>query len=364
MTTDIFSKIFPFPRYLDIPAVGIDISGRSVKYVEFEKHGECLKIKRFGSKNIEKKMIEKGEVRSKEDLISCFNELNKELVNKYITVSLPEEKAFLRVVKLPLMDESQIKKSLEVQLEELIPFSPEDVIYDFEIIKNPSQKGVLEIALSAFPRKIIEDYTDVFTRTGMSPIIFELENHSLFRALVKSNTKEPTMIIDFGKTRTSFIIGEGGVVKFGSTINVAGENIERALAKNLNIDILEAEKVKKKTILQRIEGDNILDAIFPIISVIKDEVRQIKNYWQTHAEEQGFKNKEIGKIVLCGGDSNMVGLTDYLSYELETVVEVGNPWINITSFEKYVPEIERRESLKYATAIGLALRSLGNFKSL
>ena len=32
------------------------------------------------------------------------------------------------------------------------------------------------------------------------------------------------------------------------------------------------------------------------------------------------------------------------------------PLTNVASFEDYVPEIERRDSLAYATVIGLALR--------
>jgi hypothetical protein len=39
-------------------------------------------------------------------------------------------------------------------------------------------------------------------------------------------------------------------------------------------------------------------------------------------------------------------------------VELGNPWINITDFKYYIPEIEFEDSLMYATAIGLALRTI------
>jgi len=62
--------------------------------------------------------------------------------------------------------------------------------------------------------------------------------------------------------------------------------------------------------------------------------------------------------LLCGGDANLIGFPEYLSYELKLPVEIGNPWINILSFEKRIPEIELRESLSYAIALGLALRAL------
>lgn len=352
-----FLKIFPFPRYLIIPAVGIDISDRSIKYVELEKYGKGLKLKKFGRKSIEKGIVENGEIKKKDNLVKFLKTLNQQLNNDYVIASLPEEKAFLKTIYLPLMEDSQIRKSLEVQMEEVVPIPPGEIIFDFDIIQKSFKKNRMEIAVSALPKKVVDDYAEVFERAGFVPAAFELENQSVFRSLVEPVDKEAVMIIDFGKTRTSFLVGEEGFVKFGSTISVAGEHIDKSLAKNLNLDIFEAERVKKKQNIQGNGRKEILESILPPISVIKDEARRILDYWQTHAKEQGFKNKEVGKIVLCGGDSNMTGLTGYLAYELKKVVTFGNPWLNIASFDDYVPEIEHRESLMYVTALGLALRS-------
>jgi len=89
------------------------------------------------------------------------------------------------------------------------------------------------------------------------------------------------------------------------------------------------------------------------------------SYWDSQLNERGksalpaeVKGKKIAKILLCGGDSNLFGFSEYLSYELKTPVELSNPWINITSFSEHIPEIELRESLIYTTALGLALRSV------
>jgi type IV pilus assembly protein PilM len=357
MGNGFFLKFFPFPRYLQIPAVGIDISDRSIKYVELEKYGGGLKLKKFGKKNIDKGIVEKGEIKQKEDLIKSLGLLKQELANNYIIASLPEEKAFLKVVQLPFMEEYQVSKSLEVQIEEIVPFSPKEIVFDFDIIDKSVQKNKMQIALSAFSRKTAKDYAEVFQKAGFAPIAFEVESQSVFRLLVEPAFGEAVMVIDFGKTRTSFSVGEEGFVKFASTINVAGEHIDRALAKNLNLDIFEAEREKRKQVVRKTAQESVLTSVVPVISVIKDEARRIVTFWQTHTKEQGFKNKEISQIILCGGDSNMIGLTDYLAYELKIPVEIGNPWLNITDFEDHVPEIERNKSLMYVTALGLALRS-------
>ena len=352
------SKFFPVPRYLQIPAVGVDLSDRSVKYIEFKKIPGGFRLKRFGKKNIDKGLVENGIIKQKEALITQLKLLRQELKTDNIIASLPEEKGFIKVVKIPLVDGPQIRKSLEVQIEEIVPFSSEEVIFDFEVIGKDIDNKKLVIVISAFPKSVSEDYSFVFRGAGFMPVAFELENQSLLRSFSESGSDKAIMVVDFGKTRTSFLVGEEGFVKFSSTINIAGEGIDKLLARGLNIGVFEAERAKKKQLVVRNEEGGILDIILPIISVVKDEAARIMNYWVSHAEEQGFKNKEIDKIILCGGDSNLSGLTDYLSYELKKNVELGNAWMNVASFDDYIPEIECRESMMYATAIGLALRAI------
>lgn len=340
--------------------MGVDLSDRSVKYVELKKTAKGLRLRRFGKKNIEKGLIERGVIKKKEDLVKQLRILKQEMDTDNIIASLPEEKGFIKVVKIPLVDESQIRKNLEAQLEKIVPFSAKEVVFDFEIAKKDTLKKKLIIVLSAFPKFINEDYSSVFKRAGLMPVAFELENQSLFRSFAERDSEDTVMVVDFGKTRTSFLVGEDGLVKFSSTINVAGEEIDKILARSLNVSIFEAERIKKKQFTEGNEGGRVTDEILPIISVVKDEIRRIMDYWVFHAEEQGFKNREIDKIILCGGDSSLLGFIDYLSCELKKNVEFGNTWLNVASFDDYIPEIERRESMMYVTAVGLSLRAIKN----
>ncbi len=352
------SKFFPVPGYLQVPAVGIDLSDRSIKYIEFKKTSEGLRLKRFGKKSIDKGLVESGIVKNSEGLIKQLKLLRGELNTDNIIASLPEEKGFTKIVKIPLVGDMLVRKSLEAQLEEIVPFSAKEVVFDFEVTERDIRKKELTIALSAFPRNISQDYSSVFKGAGFTPVAFELENQSLFRSLSEDGSKSAVMIVDFGKTRTSFLVGEEGFVKFSSTINIAGQQIDSVLARSLNVSIFEAERIKKDSLSVRSEDGGTIAMILPIISVVKDEIRRIMSYWTSHAREQSFNNREIEKVVLCGGDSNLIGFVDYLSYELKKTVEMGNVWQNVASFDDYIPEVEHRQSMMYSTAVGLALRAI------
>ena len=234
-------------------------------------------------------------------------------------------------------------------------------IFDYEIIPRHKGKNLpVSVMLVAFPQPIIEDYCNVFNESGFKPLAFEIEAHAFSRAIIPQGERSTKMVIDFGKTRTSFIIIKNAQVRFTSTINVAGESLSQALSQALSVSMTEAEAMKKKYNLAKAKAngtDEAFNALFSIITAIKKETEHHINFWNTHPDQYDGVHHGIEEVILCGGDSNLTGFPEYLSQELKLPVRFANPWINIASFEDYIPEIEFKDSLRFAAAIGLALRS-------
>jgi len=345
---------FPPPDYLAMPAIGFDISDLSIKYVEFSKRGDRLIINRFGERLMPQGMIEAGDIKDKERLINFLSPLKKELKSKYITSCLPEEKAFLARLDMPVMDREDLRKAIELELEEHIPLSLGEAVFDFDV-KREDGEDHLDVFVIAFPKSVVNDYTEVFTRAGFLPLIFEMEIQAAARAVVSRDEKKTFILVDFGRTRSSMAIVRGEEVFFSSTIRVAGQDIDKMLMKNLDIDQFQAEKIKREQGMAR-ENEKIFNSILPIVSVIKDEISRAIFFWNSRVKDDD--DKKISKVLLCGGDSNLLGFPEYVSYELKLPVEIGNPWVNVLSFDEQIPEIELRDALKYSTAIGLALRKL------
>ncbi|PIR58044.1 MAG: hypothetical protein COU71_00645 [Parcubacteria group bacterium CG10_big_fil_rev_8_21_14_0_10_38_31] len=356
MISETFFNIFPTPRFLKPLVYGLDISDRSIKYVMLGRHKGEIVLKEFGQRMIPGGLIEIGDIKKKDELTRFLKDFRKELHSDHIAVILPEEKAYISKVTIPLMKKSDVRRSLDLQLEENIPLSASETIFDYDISKD---KNHYDINIIAFSDKVVNDYRDVFSGAGFNPVSFEMEAHALTRALtpIGKIDDEVKMIIDFGRTHTSFIVTVGNMVMFSSTIRVSGIDIDSAIAGAIAVDLSKAEEVKKeKGFAKTKENEKVYDAILPIISTIKEEVDRIFAFWLNREEEHGEKRKKISKIILSGGDSNLIGLPEFISYELKIPVEVANPWINILSFDEKIPSITFRESLIYSTALGLALR--------
>lgn len=356
MKKEFFVDHFPPPAYLSMPALGIDISDRSIKYVELVRKTGKFFVQRFGGHLIPRGIIEGGEIKEKKKVIDLLGSLQRELRVKYIIGALPEEKAFLARIKLPVMKEEEIRGVLELQLEEHVPLSITEAIFDFSVVKGSSDDKHLDVYLIAFPKKIIEDYREVFIKAGFFPLALEMEIQASTRTIVSQNEKGTVVLVDFGRTRTSFGIVSKGEVQFTTTVKVAGEDLEKAIIKNLGVDQVEANKIKKeKGFIKSKDNEKVFNSLLPIASVIKDEIIKCIDYWNSNLEDHDFRR--VSRVLLCGGDSNLSGFPEYLSYELRLPVELGNPWVNIVSFEENIPEIELREALIYSVALGLALRS-------
>lgn len=353
------AQLFPVPKYLEPPALGLDISDRSLKFAELVFKKKRLELGQFGSRVIPEGLVTQGEIKDKNALINFLKLNSKAFRGREIILSLPEEKAFLGLVTLPQMPRANIREALLLQLEEHVPLSAGEAIFDYEMVQTPEIKDHLDVILMAFPRNLVEDYRDIVKGADLKPFVFEMETQALVRSILPRDEEDTVMIVDFGRTRTSFAIVSDGIIRFTSTVSVAGASLDQILAKTFGTDVFEAERIKKeKGFVRTKENQEIFNTLLPIISAIRDEISRHIIFWQNHALHVHSETPEISKLYLCGGESNLKGFAEYLSYELKLPVLRANPWTNITSFEDYIPGITAAESLSYATTLGLALRSV------
>lgn len=351
---------FPPPDYLLMPAAGIDISDRSIKFFELKRKNGGFSVSKFGARNLPPGIVESGEIKEKEKFIDFLKSIKNELGAKFVNVSLPEERAFLSRTKIPAAKEEELRSILEFQLEEHIPLSAQDAIFDFEVVEkgDVGKKGeFLNINIVAFPKTLVENYRDAFVNAGFVPLAFEMEAYAFARVVIPEEEKKSCFIINMGKTSTTLAIVSEGIMQFASTIEIGGDNFDATLVKNLDISQLKAEEIKKERGLIRSRGnEKIFNFLLPVAAAIKDEISRHIIYWNSHLEDDVSK-KTIKKIILCGREANLKGLSEYLGRELKLPVGLSNPWINLISLEEEVPELELEESLGYAVAIGLSFRS-------
>ncbi|MEK7504806.1 MAG: type IV pilus assembly protein PilM [Patescibacteria group bacterium] len=349
-------KFFPPPDYLALPAVGIDISDQSIKFTKLKRTHHGLRLGDYGEAPVPFGAIQSGEIKKAEAVTAVLAELKRAHKLEAIVASLPEEAAYVIRLQLPVMKKSDLRESIELQLEEHVPVPPAEAIFDYEILHEPGREGdMFDLVVNVFPKRIVLAYTNVFLAAGLLPLALEIEAQAIARSVVLAKTATHTLIVDFGKTRISFFVNQGVRVLFTTTIgSIGGENITKAIERGLKVSYEEAEKLKiERGLLPDKDNQELFFAVMPVASAVRDEITKQIDYWLSHSE-----HPPIEQIILCGGQATLPGLVDYLNMSLAVPVVLGNSWTNVFSLDDFIPPLNLNQSLRYTTSLGLSLRHL------
>ena len=349
----------------------MDISDSSLKILKLERKGGDLKLASFGEAFLRPGIMINGEIKNKEILAKTIRKVLAEVTGekiktKNVIVSLPEEKSFIEVIQMPKTLEEDLRSAVIYEAENHIPMPIEEVCLDSQIV--PPIYGELDhqdVLLVAFPKRIINSYVECLKESNLNPIIFETESLAASRALIKNETSDgPILIIDFGATKTNFIIFSGHSVRFTFSLPFSPQKLTEDIARSMKIDLVRAEKLKLKHGLflkKSEEGEKVYYVLSNSLMGLVEQIKKYLDYYYTHIfhEHLPGNKRTIKKVLLCGGGANLKGLDDFFSCELVMPIEFADPWINILpATKKESAGLSQKESLKYVTAIGLALRGV------
>lgn len=347
-----FSHIFPIPKYLELSSVGLDISDRSIRVLGFIDTQHGLEVFTYGKEFIEEGILFQGKITNVDLFKKVLLKIKSQYNFKFVNVSLSEEQVYLFNLELPKMDPSEIRTSIELQIEDHILISSADSYMDYNIISETPKTYLIQVAV--IPSEIIDQYFLIFDELGIVPVSFELESQAIARSVVAKNDNDTYMVIDYGSSRTGISFVQNGIVAYATTVAIGGVDQTEKIKKELGLTYDQAEQLKKDDGLL-VQDSEAYKIILSTVSMLRDEMYKHFVYWNSHKDEMGIEHLPVSKILLCGGTSNLPGLVDYLATSMQTPVELANVWVNVSDFSKYVPPINKDESMGYATAIGLAL---------
>lgn len=349
---------------LRVPVVGLDVSDRSFKFLKLA-FDRKIEFEAFGESDIPSGVIEEGEIKNEAALTDLFKKWKEEhgrmLRSSMIVASLPEEKSFLRLIQLPKVKDEEVPNAIRWEIEAHIPLPPDNLAYDYEVVDTKAQNlGHTDVVVTAFPKSIVDSYTTALGNAGLTLAALELESQAIVRAVVETNKQDSAkIVVDLGKTRTSFITFAGTAIIFTSTIQLGGNTFEENIGRALSVEQTKAKEIKEKMGLNRSTNKEVFTALTPVLSVLVDELKRVMAYYHEHIEHLHGAHQSIDEILLVGGDANLFGIDTFIASALKIPVTHANPFINIQDrFNASFPPMPKSELLAFATTIGLSLREV------
>lgn len=327
MFTKTFFKLFPPPKYLNIPYAGLDISDDAIRCIEYSFNHHGYTLHRFGTRALKPGIIDAGYIKDEKALIAELTSLVQELKLTTVKASLPEERMYLFKTEVPNTNEDQIRQNIEFKLEENVPLSPADALFFFDLLpdtmnttKSDSDKTFVSVSVT--PKELVHSYLNALQASGLTVVSFEIQAKAIARAVVPHNSKETQLIVHVMNKKTGLYIVSSGVVCFTSTVPWGGELIR---------------------------GKNVADSSDEIF-LLRHEIEKVYTYWSEHGEGQ-----PIQSIIISGHDAAAISQISHLSPNPNIQLQIAHVWQNAFSEDYYVPTIPFEDSLDYAISAGLAL---------
>ncbi len=384
----VYVKIEKMFNFLNLKnnAFGLDISDGSIKVVKLRPKKGAFTPSYFDELYLEKDIIEQGNVLDEEALVRSLKKIvskaRGKLGTRDVVVSLPEEKAFLQVIQMPRMEMSELKTAVNFEAEKYIPMPKDEVYLDFQVVEPiVNSLDHLDLLVSALPKKVVNPYFSALKKADLRPVAFEIESQAVSRAVIENERVDGrVLIIELGASKTRFIVFAGYSLRFISSSMVCGDTFDGAIAKEFNVSLAEAERLKKQNGLNReviIEFKNgegrrkeaaggVFDALVPPLTDLVEQIKKCQDFYLSHSSHEHISSQTgtMDEILLCGGGASLKGLISFLREHFEVPIKKANPWVNILpdSFRKK-PKMEEEEALKYTAALGLALRGVRRDKN-
>lgn len=289
-------------------SIGIDVGSHSVKAVVAVKRGSSVIIKSF----IEVP-ISPTEGPPPERVAQAVEELGKQLKvgSEVVVTSVSTQQATVRSLEIPFSEEEKARQILKFQTEPYLAFPIEEVIIDFYDTKS-APEGKMKVLLTAIHKGVIENHLELLSRAAIDPEVVDVDFMAISSTALWA---DPTL------RETSAIV------------------IDMSSSKTIACYIQEGKLLAVRCLPL---GSDDLTRLGP-------ELDRTVRYFSSQVRGGSF-----GKVILCGGSASLPGLDDFVRQALLTEVSVISPPDSIRNRAGQEMPFPR-----FATAVGLALRGLG-----
>ncbi len=325
-------------------AIGIDIADTTIEMVLLNTAKSESYIEKKCSAVIPPGIIMHGRLLKKEELKPIIEHLFVELdfspsKDIPIVIGLPESQVYTQVITLPKHAKKLRDQKIQEAMMSYVSIPEEDSVMSYCLVSQEDSE-VGRFLVSVTSRSIIREWKIFFDGVGVSEFIFDIEALASARALLGSMSVSPVVFLDLGANTTSVSFFHEGLPIMMYTLATAGNDMTRAVESAFGISPEEA-MIKKHTLDMSNQESPLVQAVVPYIKRIVDDVRLSLDLVSKKY------NLEIHDIVILGGTSRMIGLSDYMSGKL------GVPVHRIDEFVK-----DADKDLEYIEAIGLAMRGI------
>jgi type IV pilus assembly protein PilM len=340
--------------------VGIDIGSRSLRAVEVQGAAKARPvITRYHEVALPEDSVRRGEVLEVGTVADALKTLwsTGKFTTRNVVLGMGGQRVFARDLIVPRAPIEQIRESLQFQVQDLLPVPVEDAILDFyPISEGASSDGpIVNGLLIAAIKDAVTQNVNAAVKARLNAVHVDLIPFALTRALAPiSSSTSLTVLIGVGADTTNVVIAQGGVPLFVRILPSGGDDITRAMSTTLQLDLAQAEALKRQLGLGSadvpLENRPAVEIIYAVVGELFNSIRNTLNYFLSTK-----RNTQLERVIVTGGGTQLAGFNPALSEMIGLPVSQAEPLGGAQLSKAVSSGTTPQQKDAMSTAYGLAL---------
>lgn len=315
MKFDFVSKYFPSPKYLRPTYIGISFTDTNIKAVLFDK--DLLNPKPLSMVvPLEKGSIVAGSIVNHAGVVEALTQIKGKFNYPFVFFTIPDEFVYVFLTSVPVSSSRDLRESVAFTIEENVPLSLADTVFDFVPTKvSLAQTGYnASLVVTACVKKELDKFVSVLNEAGFEVLGSMHESQAVSNALLAQGSSGASCVVHARENRVGIYFSIAGVIHF----------------------------VTIRSIVEGDYGKQFLD--------------EYDKFWEYCLKYNTDENGAIQNVFVCGEFEYAKKVVSTLAVSSKKIeVQLGNVWTNVLSIEKKAPNITFEDSLSLAGPIGVLL---------
>ena len=343
--------------------VGVDIGSTSVRAVEVRARAKAKPtLVRFLEIPLPEGAVSRGEVLEPHTVGAVIKQIwsTGGFKSKDVVLGMGNQRVLARDLTVPRMSLAHIREALPFQVQDMLPVPVADALLDFyPISESVGENGpMINGLLIAAIKEAVLGNVKAVQQAGLNCREVDLIPFALSRVLIsRPELKGTIVLIDVGANAASVVVAANGVPQFVRIIPAGGDDLTQALKLRLEVEIAEAETLKKSlglaTETETLEARKVVEIIYEVTGELLASLRNTITYFMTIRPQD-----PISKILITGGGAQLIGLKEALAEVTGLPVVEADPFVTIDLARGVNVDDLHRSRTSLTVALGLALRGM------
>lgn len=309
-----------FPRART--TVGLDIGSGFVKAVSINHGSGQPVLEKVAIARVADDAIVEGEVMDPTLVADAVRDLlgRADLKTKEVVVAVGGRDVIVKKIQMDRMKEAEAREAIRWEADQHVPFDPESVELDFQILDPEGTSPQMDVLLVAAKRELVESKSTLLGEIGLEATVVDVEAFALHNAFERNYPEAMRGVValaNVGNETTTVNLLEDGVPVLTRDLAVGARRLREDLQREKGMPADAADRV--------VQGRELDPALAPHVTARGEELALGIERAAAFLQSSKRPAAALSRLYLTGGGSRIPGFSGVLADRLGIPVTQAHP---------------------------------------